>query len=303
MIVKWNAQFWVLEGDDGILVGQDERLLRKLRSKTSIFPAIELVRSKLLARPHGMSYEELSTSLTEVPKALLSSTLKNLSALGVIEHVDIVEEIPKIALVCGNDEYKILSSLLESCMTDAPQLSYVDPTSVSDTKTFFPKKEKPGLIVSVSTSKALSGVQFDRVNRVALTEGIPCLYGIYQVHSLQVGPLVVPNQTACMACMRVREDNNYPSFGSSNSLSDRVEEIHEQISGSATQPFLRNILCGYLASEIVQFMDSRQIPTTYKSFISVDLRTLTFERHNLLKVPHCQECGVHTTMPFTRVFA
>lgn len=109
---------------------------------------------------------------------------------------------------------------------------------------------------------------------VAWERRIPLLVGEARDRVLQIGPLVIPEQTACLSCLERRSQipTNLPQPGS-------------------TSPHECGILYGMLLGEAARIYNDPYTAASAGWVTLLRLDDLVAERHRLLRDPQCERCG------------
>jgi len=123
------------------------------------------------------------------------------------------------------------------------------------------------------------------VNRLCLQRGIRWTSCRNLGYRVEVGPLVVPHETACFNCFEMRKASNAESYGAFLAVRERLTERGAGLGAL-------NITLGYevLALEVVKSLSGFSPPSTYASVWSFDPVTLRSQLHPVLKVPRCPVC-------------
>ncbi len=129
------------------------------------------------------------------------------------------------------------------------------------------------------------------INRASLARGIPALYAQSRGHAATLGPLVLPGQTACYMCYRMRslacEDDFSQAMGYEEFL-DRHKQpaLHEH----GTLPALPPLIAGALGLEVIKNILALGPPALAGKVLELDAFTLRTIEHPLLQKPDCSEC-------------
>jgi len=105
----------------------------------------------------------------------------------------------------------------------------------------------------------------------------------------EVGPSVLPRETACFRCLELRRASNFPNYGS-------FVGARRALALESLSPGSLNITLGYevLALEVVKLLTGFGRAATHGSLFTFDLITLEAKAHPVLKVPRCPACGPTT---------
>ncbi len=102
-----------------------------------------------------------------------------------------------------------------------------------------------------------------------------------------VGPLVVPYETACYECLRVRENSNL-----ANPELRRAAEYHARDGQQVTAalPSMALTIAGFAATELFKFYG--QVPQWHAGhLIEINLLAPDLTARRVLRVPRCGECS------------
>ncbi|MCB0212715.1 MAG: TOMM precursor leader peptide-binding protein [Anaerolineae bacterium] len=137
------------------------------------------------------------------------------------------------------------------------------------------------------------------LNQAAVKLGIPAIYAEAAGHIGWVGPLVIPQQTACYTCFRRRR------LATSNNLAEAV--AYETYLSEHQQPALHNrgvlpALMPHLASSVVLEMLKHLLslgrPTLIGQVMAFNALTLQTKLHPVLQKPDCPVC--HSSAVWSR---
>jgi ribosomal protein S12 methylthiotransferase accessory factor len=130
------------------------------------------------------------------------------------------------------------------------------------------------------------------VNRAAIATGTPALFAEIRTHVAIVGPCVIPGQSSCYMCYRMRriacEDNYEEAMAYERFLNERKQPA---LSSRATAPFLPARVASILAGEVVKLV-ALGLPATLAGRVN-EFDTLSLEStfHQVLRQPDCPVCG------------
>jgi len=131
------------------------------------------------------------------------------------------------------------------------------------------------------------------INQASLTSGVPAIYAEAQSHIGLVGPLVLPGQTPCYMCYRMRniaceDDFNQAMSYEEYLIRQKSPTLHERGVFPALLPYLASIL----AIEILKNQLSLVVPTLAGKVLEFDAFTLQSSTHQIVREPDCPVCGV-----------
>jgi bacteriocin biosynthesis cyclodehydratase domain-containing protein len=128
--------------------------------------------------------------------------------------------------------------------------------------------------------------RYDSVNRLCLDHELTWTSCRSLGVRYEVGPIIVPRQTACFKCFELRKSSNLDSY-------DEYRETWQSLAVRNASLGSLNITFGaeVLALEAVKLLTGFSRPLTYGSLFSFDLLTLEASIHPILKIPRCPQCS------------
>gem|GEM_PF-4795987 len=124
------------------------------------------------------------------------------------------------------------------------------------------------------------------VNRACLERNVTWTSARTLGARVEVGPTVVPGETACFDCYEQRRQSNYNGYRED---AERAERLALQ--GLDTGRLAVEAADGILVAEVLKLVGGFSRPMTYGSLFSLDLITLESRLHPVLKIPRCASCG------------
>jgi ribosomal protein S12 methylthiotransferase accessory factor len=129
------------------------------------------------------------------------------------------------------------------------------------------------------------------INRAGLAQGIPALYAQSRGHAAIVGPLVLPGQTACYMCYRMRSlacEDDFAAAMSYEEFLDRRKQptLHER----GTLPALPAWIAGVMGLEVLKSLLAIGPPSLGGKVLELDAFTLRTSEHTVLQKPDCPVC-------------
>lgn len=123
------------------------------------------------------------------------------------------------------------------------------------------------------------------LNKVCLELSIPLLLYRRRPEEIDIGPLILPRETACYVCYDRRLKGTMA-----------IRETSRDADGEEAR---WNFPLGtdWLALEAAKFLSVVAEPVTRSRVCRFDLRTGSMETHPVLKLPRCPACGVHRVRP------
>jgi molybdopterin-synthase adenylyltransferase len=124
------------------------------------------------------------------------------------------------------------------------------------------------------------------LNSVSLDIKVPLLLYRQRTLSIDLGPLIIPGDTACYTCYERRRM-------AAQQISEQQAISVETDAGSFRPVFGTDLL----ALEVLKFLSHAAEPITRSRVWRLNLMTGLTEVHPVLKLPRCPACGVHKARP------
>lgn len=104
-----------------------------------------------------------------------------------------------------------------------------------------------------------------------------------------IGPLVVPGETACLACYRLRR-------AATSDCRDELRALQGSPSAARAASALESVVAGVAALALLRYLAGLD-PTLPGSFYALDAGVpLSLSRHRVLRVPRCPACSEVETL-------
>lgn len=130
------------------------------------------------------------------------------------------------------------------------------------------------------------------LNRAAWTAGKPAVYSQLFGHRALVGPLVVPTESACYMCWRMRAIACEPDFDSAMRYEEWLDRQKRATGESrAVLPGLPHYVGGMITADVVKMLTGLGPPSLVGIVHEFDGLTFTTRAHPVLAVPDCPACG------------
>lgn len=143
---------------------------------------------------------------------------------------------------------------------------------------------------------------FEIANEVCLRKKIPWLsVGLSKLQGL-IGPMVIPGETPCYLCYKLRERNNAPSVDDYILFEDY---LRNNPSHGVRQGSLKAFDCmiGSLAAlEVVNALTNLADPKSLASLLVIDPFDLELESHPILRLPRCPSCSPARDKPKRKIY-
>lgn len=129
------------------------------------------------------------------------------------------------------------------------------------------------------------------INRAALSRGIPALFARHGSYTAEIGPLVLPGQTPCYMCFRMREiacEENFEEAMQHEEHQDRQRRPH--LAERPGLPMLAAWAGSLLAQEALSFLLALTVPNLAGKILRFDAFSFETTSHSLLQKPDCPVC-------------
>jgi len=129
------------------------------------------------------------------------------------------------------------------------------------------------------------------LNDICLSHSVPLLIYRRRAFDVELGPLVIPRQTACYLCYELRR----------KAVLSESEALTE---ASDLEPAGLNFPIGaeWLALEVVKLLTGVAEPVTRGRLSRFNILTGLMAVHPVLKLPRCPACGVHKCRPTRKLW-
>lgn len=137
---------------------------------------------------------------------------------------------------------------------------------------------------------AFSEIVADALNELALVASTPLLFYRNRAAEVEVGPLVLPGDTACYVCYRLRR----------RAAGMPLERpVQDEFDGAGL-----NFALGvdWLAMDVIKFLTRIAEPVAYGRMLRLSFASAIPSVHPVLKLPRCPACGVHRNVPKRRLW-
>ncbi len=180
------------------------------------------------------------------------------------------------------------------------QHSYV-PRLLSGNETIIklaPIELSRSVIEALATELDLMVVTFDRsfliarhwVNLAALASGCPALFIDVSLVEAVIGPTVLPGETGCYMCFRMRHLATSDNFDEVMAHEQFLDAKRDPAGARPLFPGLADIAAGCATGEIIRLLFGPLIPSFANAVMVVDPIEARFKRHHVLRQPDCPHC-------------
>lgn len=136
------------------------------------------------------------------------------------------------------------------------------------------------------------------LNEYAVRSKIPFLPVVLRDHVGQIGPFVIPGETACLECLRARQNSNHAD--------PAVYRATEAPSGNGSwavghHPAMAAMIGDVVVMELTKQFSSRLPHRNVSMLIEIKLLEPSISRRKVLKIPRCTVCGTTRTVSTTNL--
>ncbi|MCC2643159.1 MAG: hypothetical protein K0S45_3572 [Nitrospira sp.] len=140
----------------------------------------------------------------------------------------------------------------------------------------------------VITSDFGSNSSFHEVNALCVSSKCHLLPVILQNVSGSVGPLIIPEETACFECLRARHNSHIDDWALWQACEDAAFDGQQSF---GLHPAMPAILGNIAAFELTKLYGGLEDLAKVGTLIEFNLRELRLTQRKVLKVPRCRVCS------------
>lgn len=134
------------------------------------------------------------------------------------------------------------------------------------------------------------------VNQAALEQGIRWLRASLEGFEAQLGPCVIPYETACHTCYELRVKGNWTNYDE-NLAFEKYLSSGQQTGDYGCLAPISGFLGNLAALETLKFLTGFSNPMTSGRAWTFNINTFEAESHEVLKLPRCPACGITRIIP------
>jgi bacteriocin biosynthesis cyclodehydratase domain-containing protein len=127
------------------------------------------------------------------------------------------------------------------------------------------------------------------VNLAALASGCPALFLDLSATEAVVGPLVLPGESGCYMCFRMRQIATSDNFVEVMSHERHCDQVRQDCDRLAF-PGLAACATGIVLGEAFRLLFGPLMPALPNAVLQIDALTCKFQRHEVLRHPECPHC-------------
>jgi ribosomal protein S12 methylthiotransferase accessory factor len=130
-------------------------------------------------------------------------------------------------------------------------------------------------------------ILFETLNKLCFEKRRPWLRLSFDDLIGYVGPLVIPGNTSCYNCCRLRQVSNSPNY------EYQLWRYRDCIpkTGLMVSEVFADIVCTVGADEIIRYLSNYQQPLTMNSVAELDTRQMQISHHKIITHPYCINCN------------
>jgi len=129
-----------------------------------------------------------------------------------------------------------------------------------------------------------------RINRICLALRTPWLHTALDGPFLFIGPLTVPNRSACFDCFETRVMMNLRESASYQRYKRAIVQRLVRVGVVPIEPVVRNLLASHVTIEALNYLLTEHSCLIGK-VLSIYLPTMEFTYHEVLRLPNCRSCA------------
>lgn len=141
-----------------------------------------------------------------------------------------------------------------------------------------------------------------KVNKLCIDADKPWISLRVGELKFQIGPMVVPNQTACYECFQNRYNGNLSFYEEEMQFEKYKEDNWNQMETCGSDLFY-SMAANYLVWEVIKQITKIFTPVTLSRVITFDILTLETSIDSILKMPRCPVCSNIEKKPFVEPYA
>jgi bacteriocin biosynthesis cyclodehydratase domain-containing protein len=213
-----------------------------------------------------------------VPDASSAQSLLGKARIGVVGSDDLRQAILSALRSIGVGNVTELHELLKGC----PEA----------------RGEPASLDLIVACEEVPAFAFFDAVNSACLLSGTRWLRVCIAGTSAQLGPTVIPNQTACYTCFDLRLRTHQPELDGFLAYRANIgiqRDSRGRFDEGSIAPFLLAI-AAQVALEVMRLLIGFAPPVTVGRFYEFNALSPIALPHDVLRVPGCTSCGRRRTL-------
>jgi bacteriocin biosynthesis cyclodehydratase domain-containing protein len=160
-----------------------------------------------------------------------------------------------------------------------------------------------GLAITAFCMPIVFNSELEAINKAVLAEGIRWLpLAVVDNRELQVGPAVIPTETACYKCFEYRFRSNFTHLESYDHFAQAFSAMGEVVDFGVLGPFAE-IAGNFGAIEAMKLLSPEHVAESAGKLVAFSLDTLSAKHHPVLRIPRCPHCDEYAEQCPERVWA
>jgi bacteriocin biosynthesis cyclodehydratase domain-containing protein len=140
------------------------------------------------------------------------------------------------------------------------------------------------------------------VNEEAVLKGVPWLKAAIDGFEAQLGPTVMPGETACYTCYEMRSRANWSYYDENLAFEEHLAEKRPEVDYGCLASF-SGFLGNLAALEATKLLTGFLPPLTCGKFITFHVGDFDVQSHEIMKLPRCPTCGIVAKRPKTALWS
>jgi bacteriocin biosynthesis cyclodehydratase domain-containing protein len=197
--------------------------------------------------------------------------------------------VQKITVMdCGADGF-LLETVSSGLVKPSEAIRLQPLTEVSLAEKLARLPVQPDLVITATRNGAATVTR--AINRCCLLRNWKWLRGNEDDAGFDVGPLVLPHESACSTCLEMRE-----ASASDAAIEQHLYQEHLAESGNAQGAFRgeaivpATLAASWLVMEAIRVLSGAAVPTLVNRVLRIDPWSGSFRMHEALRVPRCLDC-------------
>ncbi|HYD37245.1 MAG TPA: TOMM precursor leader peptide-binding protein [Allosphingosinicella sp.] len=127
-------------------------------------------------------------------------------------------------------------------------------------------------------------------NRAALASGRPALFADLALSEALIGPTLLPGESACYMCFRMRHLATLDKFAEGFALERHLDARRDPSAARPLLPGLAEAAAGLVVGEAMRLLFGPLVPAYVNAVAQLDAGQGTLVRHQLARQPECPHC-------------
>jgi len=166
-----------------------------------------------------------------------------------------------------------------------------EPVSVEDWSETLKECE---LVVTAHNMPVIFNKKLENLNQAVVRSGVKWLpVATIDNKDVQLGPSVIPAETACYKCFEYRFRSNLTHLESYDLFASTFNALEEKVDFGMLAPYAE-IVANLAAIEAMKLLSPEHIATSAGKIVSISLDGLCSTTHPVLKIPKCSHCNEYS---------